>query len=107
MELFSEITVCKGNDWVKLNHSGRISSMLKFFNTATCDEIPIEILKGTYLNLCSDNNEMENFRPYKKLLDALTHLANKNRPEISYAVSYLDRQMTYPTTLPRILLNES
>jgi hypothetical protein len=86
---------------ITLHQYDYISELLQFANMNTC--IPLETIPTTLNYLSSKgspktDNERDTMRriPYREVVRALLHLANRTRPDIAHAVSILTRYCHNP-----------
>lgn len=92
--------IFENDDYVQLHHQIYITDLLAEYNMTTCKPAHTPLPSGLELSSKSteDGGETMEKRPYQQLIGSLLYLENTTRPDISYAVSYLLRFMSNPTT---------
>lgn len=73
---FLGISITDEDYFVKLHHTVVTTRMLKFFNISDCNASLCPISPGTDLSTEAENDILENFSPYPKLVCCFPYLSN-------------------------------
>lgn len=91
---FLGMEIERNEDGLKLKQEKYASSILQRFNMSEANPTPTPMIFSN----CNEAEADESGYPYREAVGSLLYLANKTRPDISYAVSYESRSLNEPSS---------
>lgn len=74
---------------MKLSHSTLIVRILSSFGIDDYNPTTLPISHGTTLGVKNERKELEDARPFRKIVGCLMHLCNTTGPDLAYTVRHL------------------